>query len=167
MEVVSPGGKNARVTNSLGSDPIISLIAKVMDSLFTIPGTKIQFGLDPILGLIPGVGDGSSAIISALLIYRGSQAGVPRIVLARMASNVLLNTLGGAIPVLGDFFSVWFKSNQMNQALYVKHAGSAGKSNKSDWLFVCGLLVCLLLVVALFVALSLKVLSAILDFIFS
>ena len=166
VEVVSPGGRNAGEVRKQTPDPIFALIAKVMDSLFAVPGTKIRFGLDPILGLIPGFGDSSSAVISALLIYRGSQAGIPRIILMRMALNVLLNSLVGAIPVLGDLFSVWFKSNKLNYALYEKHLVPGRPANRGDWIFVCGLLVVLLLVVGLIIFLSLKVLEAVWRFIF-
>lgn len=161
VEVVSPGGKKAGRHPPLSNDPLFGLIARLMDNFFRIPGTNIQFGLDPLIGLIPGLGDGSGAVISALLILRGARAGLPRIVLARMALNVLLNTLGGAIPVLGDVFSVWFKSNQLNYALFQKHVGNAAASRKTDWLFVIGLLILLLLAVGAIITLSILLLAAV------
>lgn len=157
VEVISPGGsaQPPRMEQAGGpQDPLFALIAHVMDSLFRIPGTQWRVGIDPVLGLLPGLGDTSGAIISALLILRGAQAGVPRVVLCRMAGNVLINTGVGAIPVLGDAFSAWFKSNRLNYELFERHAGKPGASKKTDWLFVGLLLTGLLLVVLFFVFLS-------------
>src|SRR5678809_1705464 len=97
--------KAPRPVRSLGEDPMIALVARLMDTVFTIPGTNIRFGLDPILGLLPGFGDTATAIISALLIAQSARYGVPRIILARMAGNVLLNTALGSVPLVGDAFS--------------------------------------------------------------
>ncbi|MES2570881.1 MAG: DUF4112 domain-containing protein, partial [Verrucomicrobiota bacterium] len=122
----------------------IAFIAKLMDSVFTIPGTKFRFGLDPLIGLIPGFGDTASAAVSILLIFQSARYGIPKVVLARMALNVLLNTTIGAIPVVGDFFSLWFRSNNMNYELLRKHAGERRTASPSDWFFVCGLLALLI-----------------------
>ena len=138
-----------------------------MDNIFVIPGTGIRFGLDPLIGLIPGLGDGSTALISAMLIFRGAKAGLPKIVLTRMALNVFLNAVGGAVPVVGDIFSVWFKSNQMNYVLYQKHLQQATLSKKTDWLFVTGLFVILGLFVVLVIVLSVILLKLVWKFIAS
>jgi len=164
VEVVSAGGKLSKQAPVPGTDPLFALIARLMDDLFTIPGTKIRFGLDPLIGLIPGLGDTSGAIVSTLLIFRGAKAGIPRVILVRMASNVLLNTLGGAIPVLGDLFSAWFKSNQLNYALYQKHVGSNSTPSKADWGFVCLLLAILLLAVGFIITLSVMLFAAMAKF---
>ncbi len=115
-------------------------LAWILDDLIPIPGTNYRIGLDPIIGLIPGVGDSSTAAFSSVILINALRAGVPRIVLVRMALNVLLNTLFGAVPVLGDFFSAWFKSNQRNYTLLQKHSGSGRKSTRADWIIVGSLL---------------------------
>ncbi len=120
-------------------DPFIALVARLMDSAFVIPGTRIRFGLDPIIGLIPGIGDGTTALTSLFLLIK-SAAQVPRIVLARMALNIVMNTTLGAFPVVGDAFSFWFKSNERNYELLRKHAGSPGTSTRGDWFFILGIL---------------------------
>ena len=120
-------------------DPFIALVARLMDSAFVIPGTNIRFGLDPLIGLLPGIGDGTTALTSLLLLLK-SAPHVPRVVLARMALNIVLNTALGAAPGLGDAFSFWFKSNERNYALLQKHASSPGASTRGDWLFIGGLL---------------------------
>jgi hypothetical protein len=121
-------------------DPFIALMAKLMDNAFTIPGTKIRFGLDPIIGLWPGIGDGASALTSVLLLAQSARHRIPKIVLARMAMNIVLNATLGAMPVLGDAFSFWFKSNERNYELFRKHSTSPSVSTKPDWLFVGGLI---------------------------
>lgn len=111
------------------------LIAWLLDDLIRIPGTNFRIGFDPIIGLIPGLGDGSTAVMSTVLLLHGLRAGVPRIVLVRMALNILTNSLGGAIPVVGDVFSAWFKSNRRNYELLQRHAG-ARASTRADWVIV-------------------------------
>jgi len=121
-------------------DPLIEFISRLMDSFFKIPGTKIGVGLDPLIGLIPGVGSPISAFISLYLIARSAQHRVPRIVLMRMAMNVVINALLDGLPVIGDALSIFFRSNAMNYELLRKHAGTAKASTKRDWIFVCGLI---------------------------
>ena len=122
-----------------------------MDTAFTVPGTKIRFGLDPIIGLIPGLGDSASALVSALLIVQSSRHGVPKVVIGRMALNVLVNAAVGAVPVIGDVFSAYFKSNAKNYALLQRHAGAQRKSTAGDWTFVIGLIAVMLLIVTLII----------------
>jgi len=118
------------------------LIAWLLDDLIPIPGTKLRIGLDPIIGLIPGFGDGSTAVVSSMILLHGLRAGVPRIVLVRMALNVLVNALVGAIPGAGDVFSAFFKSNRRNYELLQSHSGKGviAKSTAGDWLFVTALI---------------------------
>lgn len=139
-------------TSVAGKDPLMQMVAHLMDNAFVIPGTKIRFGLDPLLGLIPGLGDTASAVVSFLTLMQCARRGLPRIVLARMAGNILLNTVIGAIPVLGDVFSVWFKSNQRNLVLLEKHLENNKTSTAADWLFVILLLVVLAVVTLTVVA---------------
>lgn len=123
------------------------LLAWVLDDLIPIPGTKFRVGLDPIIGLVPGIGDSSTAVFSSMIIVNGLRAGLPRVVLVRMVLNVLVNTLVGAFPVLGDIFSAWFKSNNRNYALLRKHQGANRKASKADYGIVIAMLAVLLAVV--------------------
>jgi len=88
-----------------------------MDNFLRFPGTKLRFGVDPIIGLLPGIGDAASAIISTLALVYAARYRLPKILLVRMALNILINELVGIIPVLGDAFSFWFKSNVRNYEL--------------------------------------------------
>ena len=107
-----------------------------MDEFLRIPGTKFRFGLDPIIGLFPGLGDTASAIVSALALVQAARRGVPKVLLARMSLNILINELVGIIPGIGDAFSFWFKSNTRNYRLLQEHIGRPTRSRKSDWIFV-------------------------------
>src|SRR5438105_4275030 len=111
-----------------GDRALMAAIARFMDDVFVIPGTNIRFGLDPLIGLIPGFGDAAGAVISTLLLIQGGRAGVPKIVLMRMAMNVFINTALGAVPFVGDAFSVFFKSNVRNLALLERHAVAGRRS---------------------------------------
>ncbi len=129
-----------------------ALIARLMDTAFVIPGTKIRFGFDAIIGLFPGIGDSIGALVSSVLLAQAARAGVPKIILARMAGNIFLNTVVGAIPILGDVFSVLYRSNVKNYALLQAHAGRGQPATARDWLFVIALFLALLAVVAAVVA---------------
>ncbi len=122
-------------------DPFIALVSRLMDDVFTIPGTNLRFGFDPIIGLLAGYGDAATAITSLMLLMRSAKHGVPKIVLGQMALNIVLNSTVGAVPVVGDAFSFWFKSNQRNYELLRKHAGAV-RSTASSWFFVLLLLGC-------------------------
>lgn len=96
-------------------------LADWMDSRFRLPGTNIRFGLDSLLGLIPGLGDGVLALPSAYVVLAAHRLGVSPLVLARMAGNVGIDMVIGAVPVLGDLFDVGFKANRRNVALLRRH----------------------------------------------
>ena len=110
--------------------------ARIFDSAFRIPGTRITFGLDPILGLIPGLGDVASPVFSLLFVWHGLRLGVPKVVLARMVFNVLIDAGVGAVPVVGDFFDFGWKANEWNLLLLERHAVAGSKPTSFDYVFV-------------------------------
>jgi len=93
---------------------LAKFLAEWLDQRFTIPGTSIRIGLDPILGLIPGTGDMIANLAGSAIILIAAQYRLPKIVLLRMGLNVALNAMIGTIPVFGDIFSIWFRSNIKN-----------------------------------------------------
>ena len=131
-----------------------------MDDVLRVPGTKFRFGLDPVIGLIPGIGDTSSALVSAFALIQAVRLGVPKILLTRMALNILVNEVVGVIPVIGDAFSFWFKSNARNYEIIKTHRLGPSVPRRSDWLFVIGVLVVLFVVVAVGIAISFLILGA-------
>jgi Domain of unknown function (DUF4112) len=121
-------------------------LAELLDQRFTIPGTSIRIGLDPIIGLIPGIGDTLANLTGSAILLIGAQFHLPKVVLLRMALNVALNTLIGAIPIVGDLFSIWFRSNVRNVRLLERYAtGQGQKAAVADWLFVMAVIAGLLL----------------------
>ncbi len=143
-EVLPPEEKRKRAE----LEPLFRWLALFMDNLLRVPGTKFRFGLDPLLGLLPGLGDTGSAFISAYALVQAARRGIPKILLARMSVNILLNELIGIVPVIDDAFSFWFKSNARNYRLLQEHTASPRPARASDWLFVVGVLVLLAVIVA-------------------
>ena len=110
-----------------------------LDSQFQVPGTGIRFGWDPIVGLIPGIGDLITPIFSLATIATAVQLGVPRVVQVRMALNVLIDAGIGFVPLLGDLFDVAWKSNLRNMRLLDEHAYEERAARPGDWIFVVGI----------------------------
>ena len=131
------------------SERHLGLLARLMDNLFTIPGTGIRFGLDAILGLFPGIGDTATSLVSIYILNAASQRGVPRVTLIRMAGNIALDFVVGTVPFVGDLFDVTWKANSKNVDLLQRHLQATPteqrKARRGDWLFVTGLVIALLL----------------------
>jgi hypothetical protein len=98
-------------------------LADLLDQRFTIPGTSIRIGLDPIVSLIPGVGDLLANLTGSVILIIAAQLGVPKIVLTRMGINIAINTLLGAVPFFGDVISIWYRSNVKNVELLERYVG--------------------------------------------
>ncbi|MFL6180580.1 MAG: DUF4112 domain-containing protein, partial [Actinomycetes bacterium] len=136
------------MTDRRGLD-VLRRWARIFDSAIRIPGTNITFGIDPLLGLIPGIGDLASPILSIFMIWHGAQLRVPRVVLARMLLNALIDAVVGLIPVAGDLFDFGWKATEWNLALLEKHAMPGQRATRGDWLFVVGCCVVLAVVAVL------------------
>src|SRR5437667_12382185 len=141
-------------------EPLFRWVAIVMDELIAFPNTKFKFGLDPLIGLVPGIGDTASAIVSALVLIQAARRGLPKILLARLSLNILINEVIGIVPGFGDAFSFWFKSNKRNYELLLAHSSAPGRARRSDWLFVIAVLVILFVIIAAGILVSLLVLRA-------
>jgi hypothetical protein len=99
----------------------LDMLATLLDSAFVIPGTNFRFGLDGVIGLVPGIGDAISTAMSAYIVYEARQLGVPKHLLARMIGNVAIDGLFGAVPLAGDVFDVMFRANRRNIKLLRDH----------------------------------------------
>ena len=121
----------------------------LLDSQFRVPGTNIRFGLDAIVGLIPGIGDISTPVFAALLLLQGVRMRLPIVVQARMVLNAAIDMLFGFVPILGDLVDIGFKANLRNLALLERHARRDVPPSRSDYIFVI-----LCVIVLTFVALS-------------
>ena len=121
IEIIPPGKLSA--DEQLAQ---LEWLANLLDSRFVIPGTNVRFGLDGVIGLIPVAGDIISALISFYLISRAAELGLSPWVKTRMVWNVALDTVVGAVPILGDMFDVSFKSNRRNVALARRYLAKHG-----------------------------------------
>ena len=119
-------------------------LAWFLDSSIKVPGFNARFGLDGLIGLIPGVGDVISALISSVVISEAARMETPKILLLKMAFNVLIDTLLGAVPLVGDLFDFVWKSNQRNVRLLNQYLDSPRETVVNSRLFVWGLGIVLL-----------------------
>ena len=121
-------------------------LSRLLDSAFTIPGTRYRYGIDALIGLVPGLGDGLSALISGYIIIQASRLGAPRTVITRMIANVAVDTVFGWVPVIGDIFDVAWKSNLKNMALletHLENPAAARRGSRQALLLLGGVLVVL------------------------
>ena len=135
VEVLPPQSR-ARRSAGPGPDPFIEFVSRLLDTIFVVPGTRIRFGFEPIIGLIPILGDQATSLMSAALLYRSVQHRLPKIALVRMALNILINGVIGMVPLIGDLFVLWYKPNIRNCRILQRYAGHADAVTKNDWLFV-------------------------------
>ena len=131
------------------SDEHLDYIAALLDDMFRIPGTNIRFGLDALVGWVPGIGDALTGIASFLIIFASWRRGVALITLARMVANVLLETLIGAIPVVGDVFHIVWKANRRNYRLLMREKEQPRANTARDWTFLIFILFMVIAAVAI------------------
>lgn len=129
-------------------EPVFRWVAVLMDNLLRIPGTRFRFGLNPLIDFIPAVGDISAAFVSTSVLLYALRHGIPKVLLARMATNILINEVVGAIPLVGSAFAFWFRANQRNYELLRAHAGAPRERRRTDTIFVVSVLAVLFLIIA-------------------
>src|SRR4051812_12616353 len=156
--------QNVRAPNDVNIDAPdprlkrVRLLAKALDNSITIPGIGRKIGLDPIIGLIPGIGDVIGAAMSGYIILEAARAEASALTLARMVVNVGIDTALGAIPALGDLFDAAWKSNTKNVALLERHlaagAPAAGTTKHGNIGMMALILVALVVILGAGLALS-------------
>src|SRR6201984_2323490 len=124
----------------LASNEHLDYIAALLDDIFRLPGTKIRFGLDALIGWVPGVGDALTAVASFLIVFASWRRGAEGVTVARLAANVLVETAIGAIPVAGDVFHVIWKANRRNYRLLLREREQPGAGATRDCIFLAILL---------------------------
>jgi len=129
-------------------------VSRLLDSAFAIPGTTFKIGLDPIVGLVPWVGDLVSPAFTIAILWHARDLGLPRVVQLRMLINAAADTLIGMVPVAGDLFDFAWKSNNANFALLERHASDVRRPSIGDWLFVIVVIVLLVAIAALPIVLA-------------
>jgi NAD/NADP transhydrogenase beta subunit len=146
---ILPPGSPIGAGNGLFRDENLDLLSRVLDSWFRIPGTSIRFGLDGIIGLIPGVGDILAGLASCIIILAAWARGAPYVTIARMLVNLALDVIIGTVPLFGDIFDIAWKANRRNYALLTRHLEQPHRNHWRDWLFLAAvaLVVCAILAV--------------------
>ena len=131
------------------NDPALVALRKwatLLDAAFRVPGTTFRFGLDAIVGLIPGAGDIGTAFFSVMILLHSVRLKVPKVVIGRMLLNSALDMLAGTVPLIGDLFDAGYKANLRNMALLERHAHPGIPPSRSDYVFVSVALALLLLI---------------------
>lgn len=123
-------------------------LQRLLDEAFRVPGTRLRFGWDAIIGLVPWAGDVVTALLGCTIIIQAHRMGVPRIVQLRMLLNVGIDLAIGVVPFVGDVADVFWKSNTRNLALLERHAAEPVRASARDWAFVGGI-VALVIAIAL------------------
>lgn len=133
-------------------DPDVERLAHWLDAVFQIPGLRFRFGLDALIGLIPGFGDTLTSLASLYILSAAGRHGVPRITMARMALNIAIDYFLGAIPIVGDVFDVYWKANLKNAALLRRHLATTPleqrRARRSDRVFVVAVILGLVALLA-------------------
>jgi hypothetical protein len=145
-EILSP---RMRRGSKAFDDENLDLLSHLLDDWFRIPGTTIRFGLDGIVGFIPGVGDAIGGIASCIIIFAAWVRGVSYITLARMLANWGIEVLLGTVPVLGNLFDIGWKANRRNYALLTGSLADPQGTRRRSWLFFAAL--CLIFAIMLVV----------------
>ncbi len=140
----------------------LARFAVLLDSGIRIPGTQLRFGLDPLIGLIPGVGDAAGAVLAGWILVEAIRLGASRPTLVRIAGNIALDAGVGAVPILGDIFDFAWKANLRNVALLERHSIDPARALRADRSFVAfvigGVVVVTLGVLALGTILTIRLL---------
>ena len=135
------------------SDQTLRHIEFLLDEAFPIPGTGIRFGLDGIVGLVPGLGDVLAGMLSLVIPLAGWVRSLPYVTLVRMAVNLGIGVLVGSVPIFGDIFDIAWKANRRNYRLLRRHLGEPRRHTWRDWCFLFLLAAVLALIFALPLAL--------------
>lgn len=147
------------LTQASASLKRLKQMSHLLDNAIAVPGTKVRFGLDPILGVLPGGGDVLTGLMSVYIVFEGARMGLPAPTLGRMGFNIVLDTLTGLVPILGDLFDVTWKANAQNVALLEKHVANPVPSRAADKVFALLIIVGLVALVLGMAALSVWLLT--------
>ena len=153
-EILRPRAKaSGRPFEGAFNDEHLDALSHLLDDFIQIPGTPIRFGLDGIVGFIPGIGDILGGLASTIIIVAAWSRGVPNAVLARMVLNVAIETAAGSLPIVGNLFDIGWRANRRNYVLLTRATGRPHPEQARSWLFIAG--VCLVLAALLAVPLLL------------
>src|SRR5512132_499043 len=133
MEILPPEDQSRSRRTNVSLESLFRWLALIMDDFLRVPGTKLRFGLDPIIGLLPGIGDVTSAIVSAVAFVHAARCGVPKILLARIAMNILIKQQVKIPPQLRDALSFWSKSHARTHEPLRRYSPAPAESIRVHW----------------------------------
>jgi hypothetical protein len=146
IRIIRPGETGDRTRDNTMQN--IEQIARLLDSQFIIPGTKIRFGLDPILSLFPVLGDFVTFLISGALIYAMHNHGASRKVVIKMLLNSTLDAVIGAVPLVGSVFDIFYRANDRNVRLLREHYLEGKHEGSGNGILAVIVFICVIVVVA-------------------
>jgi hypothetical protein len=117
-------------------DENLDMLSRVLDTWFRVPGTNIRFGLDGIVGFVPGIGDLLGGLASCIIVLAAFFRGVPLITIARMVTNLAIEVVVGLVPVLGNLFDIGWRANRRNYHLLERSLSAPHRDTAKDWLFM-------------------------------
>ena len=142
-EILRPGQQTAdhvrdrfNAAGGMFRDENLDMLSKVLDTWFRVPGTNIRFGLDGIIGFIPGIGDLAGGLASCIIVMAAYFRGAPAVTILRMVTNVGIEVLVGAVPVIGNLFDIGWRANRRNYALLERTLTHGTRDKWRDWLFM-------------------------------
>jgi hypothetical protein len=124
IDITPPGSRAYRAHADFSKRAAVErldMLARLFDTAFTLPGTKVQFGIESIMRLVPGIGDVAASALSCWLLYEAKRLDIPNHVFARMVVNVAIEGVVGAVPFVGDLFDVGFRANRRNVQILREH----------------------------------------------
>ncbi len=143
---ILPPGSTTRTTNGvpqrLGgaggvfSDENLDVLSRVLDTWFRVPGTNIRFGVDGIVGFVPGIGDLLGGMASCIIVLAAYFRGVPFITITRMCANLAIEVVAGLVPVFGNLFDIGWRANRRNYHLLEQTLAAPRRDTARDWLFM-------------------------------
>ena len=154
-----------RTTDRSRSLSEVETLAWLLENSIPVPGTRWRFGFDGIIGLVPFVGDLIGGALTLFVVWRASRMGLPRIVVARMLVNAVIDLTIGAIPFIGDAFDLWFKANTRNLGLARSYLESPERSTRGEWMalvIVVGLVVAVVVLVVWLIVATISALLSVL-----
>jgi len=134
-EVLPPIAARQRMGGAF-RDENLDLLSRVLDTWFRVPGTSIRFGLDGIIGFIPGVGDLLAGLASCIIVLAAYFRGVPLVTIARMVVNLAVEVVVGMVPLLGNLFDIAWRANRRNYHLLERSLQGPPRSTAGDWLLM-------------------------------
>ncbi|MEO7030475.1 MAG: DUF4112 domain-containing protein [Acidobacteriaceae bacterium] len=142
-EILRPGAGSADAVRprmggagGLFRDENLDLLSRALDTWFRIPGTQIRFGLDGIVGFIPGFGDLAGGLASCVIVLAAYFRGAPLVTVARMVANVGIEVVVGMVPILGNLFDIGWRANRRNYHLLERTLLTGKRDTGKDWLFM-------------------------------